>query len=171
MKRNQEPVIESRAMTSNRQSRAHAISTRSFVLIASLVALAAIPAAALAAAKPGTYKGTSSGKYIQVGQADEPTDRGKVSFKVKSSKVLNFKVRGQLFNCGLPPAEVQVTVKSIKLNSKGKGSANYKDPNVGTLKVTITVTSAGKAKGTIRKPPSATGLCNSDSPVRFTAKL
>jgi hypothetical protein len=27
-----------------------------------------------------------------------------------------------------------------------------------------------KRKGTIRKPPSATGLCDSDYPVRFTAK-
>ena len=39
-----------------------------------------------------------------------------------------------------------------------------------TLKVTITVTSAGKASGSVRKPPSATGLCNPDYPVRFTAK-
>ena len=41
-----------------------------------------------------------------------------------------------------------------------------------TLEVdmTITVTAAGKASGTVRKPPSATGLCDSDYPVRFTAK-
>ena len=138
-------------------------------LIASLLALAVIPAVAFAAAKPGTYSGASKGKYIQVGQAEEPTDHGKVSFTVRSSKVLNFKVRKQLFQCG-PPNEIPVTVKTIKLNSKGKGSANYKDPNIGTLKVTITVTSAGKASGTVRKPPSATGLCNSDYPVSFTAK-
>jgi hypothetical protein len=134
-----------------------------------LLALAAIPAVALAAAKPGTYSGKSSGKYIQVGQADEPTDRGKVSFTVRSSKVVNFKVRGQLFQCG-PPNEIDVTVKKIKLNSKGKGSANYKDLSVGTLKVTITVTSSGKASGTVRNPSSATGLCDPDFPVRFTAK-
>ena len=138
-------------------------------LIASLLALAAIPAVAYAAAKPGTYSGTSKGKYIQVGQADEPTDRGKVSFTVKNSKVLNFKVRKQLFQCG-PPSNIPVTVKTIKLNSKGKGSANYKDPSIGTLKVTITVTAAGKASGTVRKPPSATGLCDSAYPVQFTAK-
>ena len=137
--------------------------------LACLLALVAIPAVALAAAKPGTYSGTSKGKYIQVGQAEEPTDRGKVSFTVRKSKVLNFKVRKQLFQCG-PPNEVLVTVKTIRLNSKGKGSANYKDPAVGTLKVTITVTSAGKASGTVRKPPSATGLCDPDYPVRFTAK-
>ena len=58
------------------------------VLLASLLVLVAIPAVAFGAAKPGTYKGTSSGKYIQIGQAEEPTDRGKVSFTVKSSKVL-----------------------------------------------------------------------------------
>ena len=139
------------------------------LLLASLLALAAIPAVAFAAAKPGTYSGTSSGKYIQVGQANEPTDRGKLSFAVRSSKVLNFKVKGQLFQCG-PPAEVPVTVKTIKLNSKGKGTATYKDPSIGTLKVTITVTSAGKASGTIRTPRSAAGLCSPDYPVRFTAK-
>lgn len=138
-------------------------------LLAALLALVAIPSVAFAAAKPGSYSGTSSGKYIQVGQADEPTDRGKVSFTVRSSKVRNFKVKGQLFQCG-PPAEIPVTVKTIKLNSKGKGSASYKDPSIGTLKVTITVTASGKANGTIRKPPSATGLCSSDYPVRFTAK-
>ena len=138
-------------------------------LLASLLALVAIPSVAFAAAKPGKYSGTTSGKYIQVGQAEEPTDRGKVSFTVKSNKVLNFKVRGQLFQCG-PPNEIPVTIKTIRLNSKGKGSASYKNPNIGTLKVTISVTSAGKAKGTVRKPPSATGLCNPDYPVRFTAK-
>jgi hypothetical protein len=138
-------------------------------LLAFLLALVAIPAVAFAAAKPGTYSGTSSGKYIQVGQAEEPTDRGKVSFTVRNGKVLNFKVKGQLFQCG-PPNEIPVTVKTITLNSKGKGSANYKDPAVGTLKVTITVTSARKASGTVRKSPSAAGLCSSDYPVRFTAK-
>ena len=134
-----------------------------------LLALAAVPAVAFSAAKPGSYSGKSSGKYIQIGQADEPTDRGKVSFTVRSSKVLNFKVRGQLFQCG-PPNEVDVTVKKIKLNSRGKGSATYKDPSIGTLKVTITVTSSGKASGTVRNPSSATGLCDPDFPVRFTAK-
>ena len=134
-------------------------------LLAFLLALAAIPAVAFAAAKPGTYAGTTSGKYIQVGQAEEPTDRGKVSFTVQSSKVLNFKVKGQLFQCG-PPSEIPVTVKTIRLNSKGKGSANYQNPAVGAFKVTITVTSAGKASGTVR----GTGLCSSDFPVSFSAK-
>jgi hypothetical protein len=131
--------------------------------------LAAVPAVAIAAAKPGSYKGTSSGKYIQVGQATEPTDKGKVTFKVLKNKVLNFRLRDQLMQCG-PPAEVPVTVERIKLNASGKGSALYKDPAVGTLKVTITVTSKGRASGTIRRPASATGLCNPEYPVKFTAK-
>jgi hypothetical protein len=134
-----------------------------------VVAMAAVPAIAHAAARPGSYSGTSSGKYVQVGSASEPTDRGKVTFTVRSSKVLNFRVRGQQMQCGPGPV-VPVTVKRIKLNSAGKGSATYKDPNVGTLKVTIRVTSSGKGSGTIRKPPSATGLCDPNYPVRFTAK-
>lgn len=138
-------------------------------VVLALVSLAAVPAVALAAAKPGTYSGTSSGKYIQVGSATEPTDKGKVTFTVRSSKVLNFRLRGQRMNCG-PAPEVPVTVKTIRLNSSGKGSATYKDPNVGTLKVTITVKSTGKASGTIRRPASAVGLCDPDYPVLFTAK-
>ncbi len=134
-----------------------------------LLALAALPAVAYAAAKPGTYSGTTSGKYIQVGQAEEPTDRGTVSFTVRSSKVLNFKIRGQYFVCG-PAAEIPLTVKTIRLNSSGRGSADYMSPDVGPLKVTIAVTSAGKATGTVRKPAGAPGLCNSDYPVRFSAK-
>jgi hypothetical protein len=134
-------------------------------LLALLLALAAFPAVAFAAAKPGTYSGKTSGKYIQVGQAEEPTDHGNVSFTVKSGKVLNFKIRKQLFQCG-PPSEIPVTVKTIKLSSKGKGSATYKNPAVGTFKLTITVTKAGKASGTVR----GQGLCSSDFPVSFSAK-
>ena len=139
------------------------------LLLIVVVSLGAIPAVAHAAAKPGSYSGTSSGKYIQVGQATEPTDKGKVTFTVRSGKVLNFRVRGQLFQCG-PPSEIPITVKTIRLNSLGKGSATFKDPNVGTLKVSITVSSTGRASGAVRKPASATGLCNSDFPVRFTAR-
>jgi hypothetical protein len=138
-------------------------------LLAALLALAAIPAVAFAAAKPGTYSGVSSAKYVQVGSAEEPTDKGKVTFTVRSSKVLNFRMKGQQMNCGPAPV-VPVYVKTIRLSSRGKGSALYKDPNVGTLKVSITVTSTGKASGTIRRPPSAVGLCNPDYPARFTAK-
>ena len=139
------------------------------ILLVALILLASLPAVALAAPKPGSYSGTSSAKYVQVGSATEPTDTGKVTFRVRNNKVLNFRLRNQQMNCGPGPV-VPVTVEKIKLNSMGKGSALYKDPNVGTLKVSITVTSTGKASGTIRRPPSAIGLCNPDYPVRFTAK-
>ena len=141
--------------------------TRLFALAALI--LTASAATAFAAAKSGTYAGTSKGRYIQIGQAEEPTDKGKVTFKVSKSKVLNFKVRKQLFQCG-PPAEVPVTVAKIALNGKGKGSAIYQDPNVGPLKVTIKVTSEGKASGKVVRPSSGAGLCNPDYPVTFTAK-
>lgn len=134
-----------------------------------IAALIAVPAVALAAAKPGSYSGTSTGKYIQVGQAEEPTDKGKVTFTVSGNKVRNLRIRGQLFQCG-PPAQVPVTVTTMNLSSSGKGSATYRDPNVGALKVSITVTSAGRASGTIRRPASARGLCDPDYPVRFTAR-
>jgi hypothetical protein len=139
------------------------------LLVLALVALAAAPAVALAAPRPGSYSGTSSGKYIQVGQTTEPTDKGKVTFTVRSNKVLNLRLREQLIQCG-PPAEVPLTVKTITLNSSGKGTAIYRNPNVGQLNVSITVRSDGTASGTIRRPASATGLCNPDYPVRFTAK-
>jgi len=134
-----------------------------------LMLAASLPAVAVAAAKPGTYSGASSAKYVQVGSATEPTDTGKVTFRVRSNKVRNFRLKDQQMNCGPGPV-VPVSVDTIKLNSRGKGSAIYKDPNVGTLKVSIRVTSTGKASGTIRRPPSAIGLCNPDYPVRFTAK-
>jgi hypothetical protein len=92
-----------------------------------------------------------------------------VTFTVRSNKVLNLRLREQLIQCG-PPAEVRLTVKTITLNSSGKGTATYRDPNVGQLNVSITVRSNGTASGTIRRPASATGLCNPDYPVRFTAK-
>ena len=139
------------------------------LLFLSLIVPAFLPAVAAAAAKPGPYSGKSSAKYVQVGSATEPTDTGKVTFRVRANRVLNFRMRDQQMNCGPGPV-VPVTVDKIKLNSRGKGSALYKDPNVGTLKVSIRVTSTGKASGTIRRPPSAIGLCNPDYPARFTAK-
>src|SRR3954470_12951735 len=113
-----------------------------------LLLVTTITAVAFAAAKAGSYSGVSSAKYVQVGAAEEPTDKGKVTFTVKSNKVLNFKMRGELMNCG-PGTIVDVTVKSIKLNSSGKGSATYQHPKLGPLKVSITVTSKGTAKGTV----------------------
>jgi hypothetical protein len=139
------------------------------LLFLALILLASSPAVALAVAKPGSYSGTSSAKYVQVGSATEPTDTGKVTFRVRNNKVLDFRLRNQQMNCGPGPV-VPVAVETIKLNSLGKGSALYKDPNVGTLKVSIKVTSTGRASGTIRRPASAIGLCNPDYPVGFTAK-
>ena len=141
------------------------------MLRSSLIALAtlvALPTAAHAAAPAGSYKGTSSGKYIQIGSADEPTDKGKVSFTVKKNKVRDFKLRKQLIQCG-PPAEVPVDVAVIKLNSAGKGSATFEDPAIGALKVSITVKDSGKASGTIKAQAGAS-LCDPDYPVKFTAK-
>jgi hypothetical protein len=139
------------------------------LLLLTLISLGCLPAVALAAAKPGSYSGKSSAKYVRVGLATEPTDTGKVTFTVRRNKVRNFRLKGQQMNCGPAPV-VPVTVETIKLNSAGRGSALYKNPNIGTLKVRIRVTSAGKASGTIRRPTSAVGLCNPDYPVRFTAK-
>jgi hypothetical protein len=139
------------------------------LVTSALLLLAVIPAVAFAAAKPGSYSGVSSAKYIQVGSATEPTDKGKVTFTVKASKALNFRIKGQQMNCGGGPV-VPIYVKTIKLNSRGKGSKTYQDPNVGTLKVSLTVTSTGKASGTVARPQSAVGLCDPDYPVRFTAK-
>ena len=139
------------------------------LVLSSALLIIAVPAVAHAAAKPGSYSGTSSGKYVQVGSATEPTDKGKVTFTARADKVLNFRLRGQLMKCG-SAAEVPVTVKTIKLSASGKGTATYKDPNIGPLRITITVTSTGKASGTIRRPSAAPGLCDPDYPVRFTAK-
>jgi len=135
------------------------------VQLAAVLAIS-IPAVAHAAPKAGSYSGTSKAKYVQVGQATEPTDKGKVSFSVSGSKVSNFRLRGQLVQCG-PPAEIPVAVKSITLNKSGKGSGRYTDPSVGTFEVTITVTSKGRASGRIRPVKS---LCNADYPVSFSAK-
>lgn len=138
------------------------------VLLLALASLA-VPAVALAAPKAGSYSGSSSGKYVQIGMATEPTDKGKVTFKVSGSKVTDFKLRGQLVQCG-PPAEIPLNVKSIKLSAKGSGSATVQAAGVGALKVSITVGSTGKASGTIARPRSAAGLCDPAYPVRFTAK-
>src|SRR3954453_560319 len=100
-------------------------------LLCLVVALAlTVPAVAFAAASPGSYTGVSSGKYIQIGEGTAPTDKGKVTFKVKANKVLGFRVRGQRFQCGTA-AEVPVYLKSIRLDSSGKGSKIYKDPVLG----------------------------------------
>ena len=61
------------------------------LLLVALVSLTVVPAVAFAAAKPGSYSGTSSAKYIQMGSPAEPTDKGKVTFSVQGNKVRNFR--------------------------------------------------------------------------------
>lgn len=129
----------------------------------------AAPATAAAAGKPGGYSGVSHAKYVQLGATEPVSDRGTVTFRVENNRVKNFRLRGQMMNCGFS-GEVPVTVAKIRLNASGKGSRTVDAPGVGKLKVTITVTADGKAFGNIRRPESAPGICNPDYPVRFTAR-
>jgi hypothetical protein len=138
-------------------------------LLVTTMILAALPAMALAAAKPGSYAGTSS-STVDVYGGTTRVDKGKITFTVKSSKVLKLQLKGQEMQCNAGASEFPLKAPTIKLDSKGKGSVSYKDPMVGSLKITITVTSAGKATGTIRNPSMSTGLCRPDRPVKFTAK-
>lgn len=125
----------------------------------------ACSAAALAAAKAGSYAGTSSnGTIYRYGDTEPRTDKGKVTFSVKSNAVLKLKLAGQEIMCGSGPHVIPVAVAKIKLNSAGRGKGTYTDPNVGSFKVAITVTSAGKASGSI----TPTGLC--EGVTKFTAK-
>jgi hypothetical protein len=127
----------------------------------------ALSASALAAAKTGSYSGTSSNKEIYLyGDIEPRTDKGKVTFSVKSSpkRVVNFKLKDQQFMCGPGPHVVPVTVAKMKLNSSGRGKGTYKDPNVGEFKVAIKVTSTGRASGTI----TPVGLCS--GVAKFSAK-
>jgi hypothetical protein len=134
------------------------------LVLAALFTLA-LTASALAAAKPGSYSGTSVNDDIyRYGDIEPQTDKGKVTFTVKSNRVLKFKVAGQEFMCGAGPQTIPVTVAKIKLSSTGRGKGTYTDPNVGAFKVAIKVTSRGRASGTI----TPTGLCN--GAATFTAK-
>ena len=126
-----------------------------------------VPAVALGAAKAGSYSGTSSVKIpIVVGYTETTrTDKGKVAFKVSGAKVTGFKVTGQQAFCGGQSPVVDVRIASIKLSAAGSGTGNTTNPNLGPIKVTIKVTAAGKATGTIEYA----GLCKSSAP--FTAKV
>jgi hypothetical protein len=126
-----------------------------------------VPAVALAAPKAGTYAGTSSVKIpIVVGYKETTrTDKGKVSFKVSAGKVKSFAVKGQQAFCGGQSPNVDFKIASISLSSAGSGTGNTTDPNMGPIKVTVKVTKAGKASGTI----TYAGLCKSTAP--FTAKI
>jgi hypothetical protein len=147
-------------------ARVHRLPLSRALPAAALLALV-VPAVALGAAKAGSYSGTSSVKIpIVVGYEDTTrTDKGKVAFKVSGAKVTGFKVTGQQAFCGGQSPEIDVKIASIKLSAAGSGTGNATDPNVGPIKVTIKVTSGGKATGTIKYA----GLCRSSAP--FTAKV
>ena len=139
-----------------------------FRVLGPLAALALlVPATALAAAKAGSYAGTSSVKIpIVMGtQEGTRTDKGKVAFKVAGAKVTGFKVTGQQAFCGGQSPEIDVKIASMKLSATGAATGNATDPNVGPIKVKLKVTAAGKATGTI----TYAGLCRSTAP--FTAKV
>jgi hypothetical protein len=139
--------------------------------VLTVLAMALVPAIAFAAAKAGSYAGVSS-STVDVYGGGSKVDKGKVSFAVsKAGKVTKFKISGQEMQCNAGAAEFPISVPSFKLNSSGKGSITYKDPMLGSLKLTMTVTSAGKASGTLRNPSMKTGLCRPDYPVKFTAKV
>ncbi len=133
------------------------------------LALAAVFAllltASASAAKPGPYSGVSTNKEIYFyGDLEPRTDKGTVTFKVKSNAVKKFKLKGQMIMCGATTATVPVSVAKIELNAAGKGKATYTDPNVGAFTVKIRVRDNGKASGSI----TPTGLCRGK--VTFSAK-
>lgn len=140
---------------------------RNRVVLISLAALVIAPGTAHAAAKPGSYSGVSRASIFKDPQQAEPiTDKGKVTFRVSGGNVLDFRLKGQKFQCGPGHAEVPVKVRTIKLGSSGKGTATYSNSILGRFKIAIKVTSRGAASGTV-KPK---GLCNDDYPARFTAR-
>ena len=138
--------------------------TMRVLLPLSLTLSLALPAVAPAAVKSGSYSGTSSGKHQEYGKLEMSTDKGKVSFKIQSGKVVRFKLSGQLVQCGSGGHEVPVSASKIKLNSSGRGKATYTNPDVGEFVIAIRVTSTGRATGTI----TPKGLCSST--VKFAAK-
>lgn len=138
-------------------------------MITRMLALAAVPAvvftASASAAQPGSYSGTSVNKEIYLyGDVEPRTDKGKVTFKVKSNAVRSFKLTTQQIMCGATTAEVPIAVPRIKLDSAGKGKGTYANPDVGAFEVKIRVRDNGKASGTI----TPKGLCSGS--VTFSAK-
>ena len=123
--------------------------------------------ASASAATPGSYSGPSVNKEIYLyGDIDPRTDKGKVTFNVKSNgrTVTKFKLKAQQIMCGATTAEVPVSIPKIQLNSAGKGKGTYEDPSVGEFEVRIRFRDTGKATGTI----TPTGLCSGK--VTFSAK-
>ena len=130
----------------------------------SLALSLALPAVAPAAVKSGSYSGTSSGKHQEYGKLEMSTDKGKVSFVVRSGRVEKFKITGQLFQCGTGGQAITISVPRIKLDGSGRGRATYTNAAAGKFAISISVTSRGTASG--RVVPK--GLCSET--VKFTAK-
>jgi hypothetical protein len=138
-------------------------------MISRTLALAAVLtlvlSASASAAKTGPYSGASVNKEIYYyGDIEPRTDKGTVTFKVKSNVVKKFKLKGQEIMCGATYFEVPVSVAKIELNSAGKGKKTYTNPNLGPFVVKIKVGDNGKASGSI----TPTGLCRGK--VTFSAK-
>ena len=134
-----------------------------------MLALAAVSTVVLSApawaAEPGSYSGTSVNKEIYLyGDIEPRTDKGKVTFAVKSGAVRNFKLKAQRIMCGATTAELPVAIPKIKLNTSGRGKGTYTNSSVGEFEVKIRVRDSGKASGTI----TPTGLCRGK--VTFSAK-
>ena len=114
--------------------------------------------------RAGSYSGTSKAA-VQGYSEDEPRiDKGKVTFRIASGKVRNFKVRGQQATCGGQVPDVDFKISSIKLSSTGKGSVTHQHEVMGPIKVTIATTSKGTATGKI----TYGGLCRTKA--TYTAK-
>jgi hypothetical protein len=127
--------------------------------------LTLVLSASASAAKTGPYSGVSTNKEIYYyGDLEPRSDKGKVTFKVKSNAVTKFKLKDQEIMCGATTAKVPVSVARIELDAAGKGKGTYTNPNVGAFKVKIKVGPSGKASGTI----TPTGLCRGK--VTFSAK-
>jgi hypothetical protein len=137
--------------------------TRTLALAA---VLALVLSASASAAKSGSYGGVSTNKEIYYyGDLEPRTDKGTVTFKVKSDAVTKFRLKGQQIMCGATTATVPVSVAKMELDSAGKGKGTYTHPAVGAFKVKIKVGDNGKASGTI----TPTGLCRGK--VTFSAKV
>jgi len=134
------------------------------ILAAAVAATLAVPAVASAAVPSGSYSGTTSGKHQEYGKLEMSTDKGKVTFTVRSGNVVKFKVTGQLFQCGSGGHPITISVAKIKLDGSGRGKATYTNPDVGKFVISIKVTSRGTASGTIVPK----GLCSET--VKFSAK-
>ncbi len=139
-------------------------------MISRTLALAAVftlvLSASASAAKPGPYSGASVNKEIYYyGDIEPRTDKGTVTFKVKSNAVKKFKLKGQEIMCGATYFEGPGLGGEDRARLRRQGQETYTNPNLGQFEVKIKVSGNGKASGTI----TPTGLCRGK--VTFSAKL